>query len=253
MILQSSNAYQPAFITLHNLSAASQIDLDRFHSNLLATTDFTNTVQYPEGSSFIADAYQRSVRFILSTAPSVPRRGDSLMYMMIISPYEANVLMPAIEESKAVALHVYAPRQNRDFAPLDRLMLYTTPAVLDMGPIPGLLRMQLNLFAGQLYLESYGDYQELCTFLGVTSAPTPAGLSVAADGFIHMNSNGTFPRSPLRFIKFLLSQIRKDCRDIRRTHLGRIVDGQLLTCSDLEESALAITERAIRVLQLPST
>ncbi|KAJ5471830.1 hypothetical protein N7539_008773 [Penicillium diatomitis] len=253
MIRQSSNAYQPAFSSLHNLSAASQIDLDRFHSNLLATADFINTVQYPKGSPFVSDAYQRSVRFILSTAPSVSRKANSLMEIMIISPYEANFLMPAIEKSKAVALHVYAPRYNRDFAPLDRLTLYTTPTVLNVGPIPGLLRMQLNLFAGQLYLESYRDYQELCAFLGVASTPTPASLSVAADGFIHMNPNGTFPRSPLRFIKFLLSQIRKDGRDIRRTHLGLIVDGQLLTCSDVEESALAITERAIRTLQLEST
>ncbi|KAJ9492030.1 hypothetical protein VN97_g1201 [Penicillium thymicola] len=253
IISRSSTAYQPAFITLYNTSAASQIDLDRFHSRLLASTDFSKTIQVPKGSSFIADAYQRSVRFILSTAPSVPPKGNSLMYMMIISPYEANFLMPAIEKSKAVALHLYAPRQNREFAPLDRLMLYNTPQIQDMSPIPTILRMQLNLFAGQLYLETYGEYQELCAFLGVASAPTTPGLSVAADGFIHTNISGTFPRSPLKFIKFLLSQIRKDCRDIRRTHLGRIVDGRLLTRSDLEESALIFTERAVRALQLSPT
>ncbi|CAG8236832.1 unnamed protein product [Penicillium salamii] len=77
---------------------------------------------------------------------------------MIISPYEANVLMLVIEKSQAVTLHLYAPRQNWEFAPLDRLSLYNTPRIQEISLIPTVLRRQLNLFVGQLYLESYGDY-----------------------------------------------------------------------------------------------
>jgi hypothetical protein len=41
----SSTAYPPAFVTLHNIIAASPIDLDQFYPSLLAATDFSKTIQ----------------------------------------------------------------------------------------------------------------------------------------------------------------------------------------------------------------
>lgn len=68
--------------------------------------------------------------------------------MLIISPYEANCLLLIIQKSEFVRLHLYAPRQNQGFPPLDKLTLYTIPKGPDTIDIPDTLRIQLNLYAG---------------------------------------------------------------------------------------------------------
>ena len=44
--------------------------------------------------------------------------------------------------------------------------------------------MQLNLFAGQLYLSSFMECVEVCTFLGLAWEKAEEGCVIAADGFI---------------------------------------------------------------------
>jgi len=87
--------------------------------------------------------------------------------MVIISPFEANNLMPQIETSTAVHLHLYAPRSNLAFQPLDHLKLYTVPALPADWTVPVELVLQINLFAGQLYFRSYNEYKAACEFLGL--------------------------------------------------------------------------------------
>lgn len=239
---ESSEAYKPAYLTLRNTSAASFLDVFQFPLNLLVTKDFFTTIKIPSGSAFIADAFQRPVRWVLMSRNRVACDGRPLEHMMIISPFEANNLMPAIRKSTSVSLHIYAPRQSRGFPSLDRLTLYTVPADVDGRKIPDMFRILLNLFSGQLYLESYAEYKDLCEFLGVASVKTPPGFVVAADGFIKQGIQGTkknFSQSPLKFLEVLMSQIRKDCQDIGRTHIGKIVSGQLLLPLDFQESATA--------------
>ncbi|KAJ5527298.1 hypothetical protein N7513_011457 [Penicillium frequentans] len=240
-----SMAYRPAYHTLQNTSAASFLDVSQFPSSLLATKDFFTTIKVPSGSTFIADAFQRPVRWVLVSR--------NLAHMIIISPFEANILMPEIRESKFVSLHLYAPRQSRGFASLDRLALYTVPQHVDRGAIPDIFRLQLNLFSGQLYLESYSEYKSLCEFLGVASVKTPPGFVVAADGFIKQGIQGAkkiFSESPLKFLEVLMSQIRKDCQEIGRTHIGKIVGGHLLFPLDFQESATASIEADLQILEI---
>ncbi|KAJ5358297.1 hypothetical protein N7541_005455 [Penicillium brevicompactum] len=235
-----SEAYQPAFYSLRRTSAAAFLDLSQFPSSLLATRDFSTTIKIPVGSTFVADAFQRPVRWILRSNHRVSRDRTIAMQMMIISPYEANFLMPEIRKSDYVSLHLYAPRQNQSFLPLDRLTLYTVPQNADEIEAPDLLRIQLNLFSGQLYLGSHSEYKDLCEFLGVAYFKTPPGLVVAADGFIQGGNQGRgqgFSESPIQFLRVLTSQIRKDCQDIGRTHMGHILNGRLLFPSDFVESA----------------
>ncbi|KAJ5893250.1 hypothetical protein N7495_004941 [Penicillium taxi] len=165
---------------------------------------------------------------------------------------EANCLISAIRKSDFVTLHTYGPRQNRGFSPLDHLMLYNVPENARHIGVPDVLRTQLNLFSGQLYLESYVDYKNLCEFLGVASTKTPEGLVVAADGFIKQGSAGaksTFRESPLKFLAMLMSQIRKDCQEIGRTHIGRLLSGQLLNVSDFSVTEPLTTELAFQSLK----
>jgi hypothetical protein len=62
-------------------------------------------------------------------------------------------------------------------------------------------------------------------------------MTVAADGFIlagDERSSTTFTRSPLKFFKMYLSQVRRNGQAIDKTHLGRLVDGKFLFASDFQ-------------------
>jgi hypothetical protein len=132
-------------------------------------------------------------------------------------------------------MHLYAPRQNQGFSPVDKLNLYSIPTSSRKIEIPTAVRVQLNLFAGQLYISSYEEYQEICDFLGVASVPTRDGLIVAPDGFITAgNKQPRFAQSPLKFFKLLISQIRNDGQEINKTHVGKLLDGKLLGRGDSE-------------------
>lgn len=231
-----SDAFMPAFQALKNTSAVLCLDVSQFPSELLVTKDFATTIKRRPGSSFTTDSFQRPVGWILT---SVHPDQDVVAEMVIISPFEANMLLPDVRKSTAVSLHTYAPRLNQGFSSLDKLNLYTT-AGHDVETIPDNLRMQLNLFAGQLYLDSFSDYQLVCDILGVASVETPNGMTVAADGFIvhgEQDFKTTFTQSPLMFLRVLLSQIRKDCHNIDKTHMGKILEGGLLSPADFPSSA----------------
>ncbi|GLA78963.1 hypothetical protein AtubIFM55763_001128 [Aspergillus tubingensis] len=234
----SSDAVKPAFMVLKDTSAARYLDVAQFPSALLVTVDFARTVRLPRSSA--RDSYQRAVEWVLMSTGHPSEDGTPVGHMVIISPYEADKLHADIRGSSAVTLHVYAPRQNQSSYPIDKLDLYTIPKNLSTRPlrVPESLRIQLNLFAGQLYISSYNEYCEICRFLGVAFTAAPEDLVVAADGFIVENqqAGAKFTQSPLRFLKVFLSQIRKDGQEIDKTHLGKILDGKLLLMADFQDS-----------------
>lgn len=233
----SSDAVKPAFMVLKDTSAARYLDVAQFPSELLVTVDFARTVRLPRLSA--RDSYQRAVEWVLMSTGHPSEDGTPVGHMVIISPYEADKLHADIRGSSAVTLHVYAPRQNQSSYPIDKLDLYTISKNLSTRPlrVPESLRIQLNLFAGQLYISSYNEYCEICRFLGVAFTAAPEGLVVAADGFIVENqqAGAKFTQSPLRFLKVFLSQIRKDGQEIDKTHLGKILDGKLLLMEDFQD------------------
>jgi hypothetical protein len=234
----ASTGYKPAFEALRNTSAAAHLDVSQFPKTLFLTEDFSCTVKF-SGKSYISDSYQRPVQWILTSTAD----GTSQMvrYMMIISPYEAQQLLPDIKKSKTVALHLYTPRPNLNFRSLDGLDLYTVPVQAKSRVLPRHLVVQLNLFSGQLYLSSFEEYVEICKFLGLAWKAAEDGCIVAADGFIVGSGSSpaivrsTFKDSPVKFLRVLLTKIRKNCESIDKTHMGKILDGRLLLPSDFEE------------------
>ncbi|KAJ5735009.1 uncharacterized protein N7483_000134 [Penicillium malachiteum] len=234
---EPSSAWQPAFKALSSTSAATHLDIDEFPTGLLATADFCKTVQAPSRSSCNLDCFQRPVRWVLTFRMFHEEECRRDGRLIIISPYEANELIDEIRDSMHVTLEVYGPRQNRAFAPLDDLRLYTVPQRAKVR-IPESLRIQLDLFSGHLYLTSYEEYRQVCKFLGVSSVATTPDLLVAADGFIvsgNEASRSSFSQSPLKFLRILMSQIRKDSKEISKTHIGKIIEGSLLSQSDFPE------------------
>jgi hypothetical protein len=134
-------------------------------------------------------------------------------------------------------IHLYTLRQNLRLCSLDTLELYKTPTTTSTILISEFLRIQFNLFSGQFYLGSYAEYQRLCAFLGVASAKTTDKQVVAPNGFIQdgTGKSSVFSKGPLKFLKFLMSKIRKDCQEISWDHMSKFVDGILLTPSDLAQ------------------
>ncbi|EMR61770.1 putative very large low complexity protein [Eutypa lata UCREL1] len=234
----NSPAYMPAWRSLHDTSAASSFDVMQFSSRLLVTADFRRTVIAAEEKQYTSDSYQRPVQWILTSLRS---HACAVSDMIVVSPYEANELLPRIAQSNYVALHIYAPRPNLGYRALDKLELYTVSGRLGARELPCPLVTELNLFAGQLYLSSFEEYVEVCKFLGLAWQPARDGEVIAADGFILEDSDGRvggesgLQKSPVRFCKVLSTKIRRNCESINKTHMGKLLDNQLLAPDDFED------------------
>lgn len=131
---------------------------------------------------------------------------------------------------------------NLGFRALDGLDLYSVPALSEALVLPRFLVVQLNLFAGQLYLSSFREYIDVCTSLGLAWTRAEKHCVVAADGFVVQGGNGvqtsmsSFSESPVNFMKVLMAKIRRDCEGIDKTHMGMVLDGRLLYPSDFGEA-----------------
>ncbi|RYO29176.1 hypothetical protein AA0111_g6158 [Alternaria arborescens] len=232
-----SKAWGPAFRKLNTTSAGRLIDLSSFSTELLVTADFMHTVQIPPGStpaSFISDSYQRPVQFVLT----VPDSGNTgvIKYAMIISPHEANHLLPLISQSGKTTLHIFAPRSNASYPSIDQLMLYNVGRKFSSGSVSRSLTIQLNLFAGSLYLRSIVEYQELCDHLGLLKGRAEDGQQVYADGFIDPPAGiWGLKQSPVPFLRALLMKIRREGEGVEKTHMGKVLSGVRLEESDFGE------------------
>lgn len=235
--LEESDAFMLAFDIFKATTASQHMDIDSFPRALIATREFEQTVKRPRMTGSCMDSYLRPVQWVL-----MGRGEDSgTSTMVIISPYEANKLMQKIQASKFVSLHLFAPRINQGFRPLDHLALYSIPANIK-HPIPLHLRIELILFAGQPYFCSFQQYVEVCKYLCLAHKAESGDGSVGADGFIDPSSHGPardpnsiVTESPVKFLKALMTSVRRAGEGIGKTHLGRLLDGALPGEDDFEE------------------
>ncbi|KAI1266298.1 hypothetical protein F5Y18DRAFT_435235 [Xylariaceae sp. FL1019] len=234
-----SAAYMGAFAALRSTSAASGFDPAQLHDGqLLVTVDFANTVE-ESGKGHLSDSFQRPVQWILSRHP---RGGDEIDTLMIISPFEAEKLITKMQTMRVadtcVTLHLYKARAQAAHSSLDRLNFFNTPASETPYKIPDSLVAQLNLFAGQLYFSNYQDYVVTGKFLGLATEMPKEGEVVAMDGYVICDSNGRsrFDKSPVQFMQILTSKIRQNGESITKTHVGGMLEGNLLQRSDIEGS-----------------
>ncbi|KAK5280670.1 hypothetical protein LTR40_006010 [Exophiala xenobiotica] len=214
MIVTSSRASQPAFEALRLTSAAAHIDVSQLPSDVLVTVDFARTAQLHEDIG-----------------------ADVVKHLVIVSPYEAYVLRPLVR-----MLHQYTPRPSLGVRSLDGLDLYTISGMLELPRPPLRLIVQLNLFAGQLYLSSFREYVELCTTLGLAWQTIEGEAVISADGFIIRSDDPGrasicgFTESPIPFLRVLITKIRRNCEEIEKTHMGALLEGHILRPSDFGES-----------------
>ncbi|PVH93270.1 hypothetical protein DM02DRAFT_676940 [Periconia macrospinosa] len=232
-----AKSFVPAFEALQETSPAEYFDVKTLPSDLLVTQDFIKTLTYPKGLStpFKFDSFLRPVQWILSF-PKEKVNGSSTSQqhqLMVLSPYEADQLLRSIRSSSHVTLHLYAPRTNQVFRPLDNLDLFQIGnGDFDIGAVDRSLIMQLNLFAGQLYFRSYGEYTEMCDYLGLAWATAKEGQEVETDGFIRgLQGKWGLEDSPVRFFRGLM-KLRREGEGIDKTQVGKLLNGVMLTEDD---------------------
>lgn len=226
-IVENSQSLLPAFQALQDTTAAKCYDILQFPRDLLVTADFSRTVRL-KGGKCVIDCFLRPVQWILTCTNDAP----GMMIMIVISPFEAQKLLPDVRKYKKVTLHNYLPRPSLQFRPLDSLDLFTEGCAFDSSTITPQLRIQLNLFSGQLYLTTFEEYTAVCDFLGLAWQPQEHGVEVAVDGFIVSINTSRFTRSPVQFLYLLMTKLRRDSDSIEKTHMGSILNGVLLERAD---------------------
>ena len=182
------------------------------------------------------DLFLRPVHWILS------RKSDETINYVVISPYEANELLPSIRQSKVVTLHVYSPRASPSARVLDDLSFCAVPATPTYTHHPSIIT-QLNLIAGQLYFKSYDEYLSACRFLGLCFCRPREDVEVAADGFVLPRDRIRFDRAMTRECSFdssvvgalrVIMATRRHGQDFRKTHIGRLLHSELLSQDQTE-------------------
>jgi len=228
LIPADSTAFMPAFRALADSSLEPLLRDLQLPTDLLATADFARTV-IPSVHAYVSDAYQRPVQWV-ATASTVSETGRHVVTAVVLSPWEANALLPTIRAgTAAITLHLFAPRISLSTRSIEDLTLYATPELPPGWAPPPLLVSLLVLFAGQLYFRSYADYVETCQSLGVAHRLVEDdGDGGEAGPSRDAGSSGVFAANPVPFVLALVGQIRREFMDISKTDIGRVLAGDVL-------------------------
>jgi hypothetical protein len=177
------------------------------------------------------DSFLRPVHWVVSC-----KKGDRVE-SVILSPYETQELLPSVRQYKHVILHIYSPRLSVSVRTLEDLSFCAIPAVPESWSTPAIAK-QLNLFAGQLYIRTYEEYELLCGFLGLCSQSPDDCVEVACDGFITLLNRSQsdvimapmclFMISPVAFLKKFMA-LRRKGQSFTALHFGRILNGELIS------------------------
>ena len=192
----------------------------------LMTRDFAITTR---GSSVteLTD-YLRPVNWIVSSG------SGQQSIAIVISPYEANELLPIIRKSGKVRLHTYAPRVTasmRSFSDLTFNTVSESPTKWTAAPH---LRTELDLFAGQLYFDSEQEYRRMCELLAMHMAH-PGANRIEVDGFVPRayRTGPVYRGSPLDASAIAmfkrLTALRRKGMGFGGTDLGRLLDARPLS------------------------
>ena len=190
----------------------------------LATKDFAITTK--DASITDLTDHLRPVNWVLSSGSG--RNSIAI----IISPHEANELLPIIRKSRKVRLHVYAPRVTTSMRSFSDLAFYSIPeSPAREWTAPAHLRIELNLFAGQLYFDSREQYQRVCVLLTLHIAH-PGAKHVEVDGFVppayRTGESSPFSVSVISMFK-KLTGLRRKGMGFGGTDLGRVLDARPLS------------------------
>ncbi|KAL9047749.1 MAG: hypothetical protein Q9162_007958 [Coniocarpon cinnabarinum] len=228
---KASAAFVPAFQVFQQTTASALFAADEFAERIWVTRDFINTIKplVPYNLDLFLKPVHRILRF----------RDNEKEGCVVLSPYEANKAMPDVLQYSAIELVVYSPRVSKTPRPFDEFSLGDVHHGLSQTNRR--LDIFLGLFAGQLYLDNYQQYKDLCRFLGLLGTTAAESMVESFDGFvvpawrarmdITWNSECTVQTSPVSFLRRLLT-IRRKGFDFGRSHLGRLLSEEPMSRND---------------------
>ena len=234
---QKGKSFRPVFSQFYRTSAAANLDVYKPEcSEIWATNDFMKTVKLlPQNSP--QDMYLATADWVLTSCRKSAE--NQIAEMVIISQFEANELLPHIIKSPNVRLDPYVPKTKPLSISFGDIRMYTHPGHPPAGfPNPASIR-DLNIFAGALHLDTYEEYSQLCSYLGIITSEHKAIARndlhkfVSSGGFVGPKARKQlgwqgecpFERSPILFLKKLLS-MRHHGQDISSKIMGMLVDGK---------------------------
>ncbi|CAD6445109.1 78d31050-1f6d-4ac6-9bad-745dfd628371 [Sclerotinia trifoliorum] len=230
----AAGGFIPAFDLFRVTSAKKLFDNCKWPESLWITLDYAKTVEMAKSDE--KDFFLRPVHWIVTFKQKYET------CCVIFSPFEVQELRPFIEEYKKVTLSIYSPRLNLSLRSFENLDVHTVPPLSSSWTIPPSI-MQLNLFAGQLYLRSYDEYIRLCQFLGLCHYLILDDVEIACDNFVPVSSRATFDpvmekvcpfvESPVGFLQKVFA-LRRKGQSFEDTHMGRILNGELLMRKDFD-------------------
>ena len=220
-------------IRTHILPLFSAIGIDEALDSMkewspspLASMDFMDTIAKSSTQRLKLGDYLRPVNWVLSSGS-----GRDCVFI-VISPYEANGLLPIIREKNKVRLHVYAPRVSasmRSFSNLTFYLIQRSPE--QEWSAPAHIRMELNLFSGQLFFDSREEYEKVCVLLALHMAH-PGAEQIGVDGFVppryRTGESSPFDTSKIELFRRLIG-LRRKGMGYSGTHLGRVLDARPLS------------------------
>ncbi|THU98150.1 hypothetical protein K435DRAFT_721087 [Dendrothele bispora CBS 962.96] len=231
-IVTGKNAFIPLFDALG-------LPPNTTHPGLLSTLDFAVTIE-SKGYGPALNDYIRPVTWIISGG----FLQDRTPALVVISPFEADQLRSDIAKNQVgLYLHTYAPKVTQNQGSFEDLRFFTVPTLpASWTPPDPLMILQLNLFAGQLYLCNWDKYKQLCSYLGLHTTGendwTPANYQ--SDGFIVPEDRSgeiqrlcPFRTSPLPKLRKLFG-LRRKGNGYSFTHIGKILNGRSLDKDDFE-------------------
>ncbi|EXJ60473.1 hypothetical protein A1O7_04626 [Cladophialophora yegresii CBS 114405] len=229
----ATSELRPCFEVLRQTRLEYLYKPEEFPTHVLVTPYFLRTIK-PVGNS-PQDDFLRPVQWVL--------KSWDLAQPVLISSHEAQMFLPVIRASKRTTLYMYQARTSRDMVPFDGLDICRIPANNRSGEVKPLAIALLNLFAGQLYFSSFEHYNEMCTVIGLFDGerPLPHKRNVADDNFVSPTcrlandwTECTFNTSPVGWIKSFITMRRLGI-EWSHTHMGRVLNGQILRREDFEE------------------
>lgn len=174
--------------------------------------------------------FLRPVQWILTTtkSPNV---------LLLLSPFEANELLPKIRLSQYASLHMYSPRTSRKVRSMEGLDFFTVSRQHCSTLPHRRVIHELNLFSGQLFFNDRASFEEVCDMLGIYLGKIPDALrgKIDAGGFVQDEGareivgihNSLFKTNPVAVLRELVGWRRKG-QGFTLTHVGLVFHGNNL-------------------------
>jgi hypothetical protein len=215
-------------------------------AQLRGTSQFFKAVKGSEDAN--RTIYARPFRWMITSST------EEDMVIVAVSPFEANELLPTIRQYGKVHLHIYTPRVVQSMRSFSDLRFHVIPALpSEWSPPSAGIQSQFNLFAGQLYFNSYQSYFKLCAFLGLLSLESSRlydrnCIERDSSGFISPDlrtmtpdlkealsefHQQSFGHNIVANLKEHIS-LRRNGVDFFRTHVGQLLHGRQLSLRDIE-------------------